>query len=80
MLIHLLGPLEVHLRGDPIALGTPKQRTVFAFLAAHAGRIAPVSDPTAVVRGGGPAESPRLTRCRSPRTSWCMRSISSWSS
>ena len=33
----ILGPLEVHRRGRPVALGGPKQRALLALLVLHAG-------------------------------------------
>jgi YVTN family beta-propeller protein len=35
--LHLLGPVEAHLDGRPIALGAPKQRAVLAMLALRVG-------------------------------------------
>ena len=36
--LRLLGPIEAHVDGRPIALGAPKQRSVLAMLALQAGR------------------------------------------
>ncbi len=36
--LRLLGPIEAHLDGHPIALGAPKQRALLAMLALELGR------------------------------------------
>ena len=59
--VRVLGPLEVLIDGVPVRLGGPKQRAVFALLAAEVGK--PVSVDTLIdgVWGDEPTTAARST-------------------
>jgi DNA-binding SARP family transcriptional activator len=59
--ILLLGPVEVMRDGTHLALGGPKQRTVLALLAAHAGRVVSTDSLLEGLWGESPTPGARST-------------------
>ncbi|MDH6463526.1 DNA-binding SARP family transcriptional activator/Tfp pilus assembly protein PilF [Micromonospora sp. A200] len=57
MEIRVLGNLEALIKGDPINLGTPKQRTVLALLVMRTGRLVTVEDLVDELWPDGPPPS-----------------------
>ena len=52
----VLGPIELHVDGQPVAVSGPKQRAVVAMLAANAGHIVPVAALVDALWGDEPRE------------------------
>jgi DNA-binding SARP family transcriptional activator len=52
--IRLLGPLAVEVDGEPVRLGSAKQRALLAQLALHGGRVAELAELVAGLWGEDP--------------------------
>ncbi|MFV0308849.1 MAG: BTAD domain-containing putative transcriptional regulator [Desertimonas sp.] len=61
MQLAVLGPVELHREGRPVALGGIKQRTVLGILAARRRQVVPVDDLIDGLWPDGPPNSPRKT-------------------
>ncbi|MFL6063974.1 MAG: AfsR/SARP family transcriptional regulator [Friedmanniella sp.] len=57
----ILGPVEASMDGRPVALGSPKQRAVFALLVLHGGRVVSTDRLVAELWGEDPPRSPVST-------------------
>lgn len=57
MLLSVLGPLALERDGEPVALGTPRQRALLAALALHRGEVVPVDVLADLVWGERPPPS-----------------------
>src|SRR6185312_1224809 len=61
MEFRLLGPLEARERGRPVALGTPRVRTLLATLLLQANRVVSIDELVERMWGERPPGNPRRT-------------------
>lgn len=73
--LRLLGPMQLHVDGVPVALGGPRRRALLAYLVVHRETPVPAERIIAELWGPDAEEGARATRCRptSRRFAACWR-------